>query len=44
MEEGRMKACERTEDLDLDLVSQIYRTDVPRFMRAFLKRWESKRL
>lgn len=40
MDKGEIKAYERQEKLDLDLVSRIYGIDVGGYMRATLERWK----
>ena len=39
MEEGSVKAFEKSEGFDLSLLDRIYQTDVRRFMREAFKRW-----
>lgn len=39
MEQGSVKAFEKTEDLPLSLLDQIYHMDVHRYMREALARW-----
>lgn len=41
MEEGSVKAIEKTEDLPLSLLDQIYQMDVHRYMRESLARWQA---
>lgn len=40
MEEGSVKAYEKSEDFDLALLDHIYQTDVCGFMRKAFKRWK----
>ena len=40
MEEGMVKAFEKTSAFDLSLLNRIYQTDVQGYMREALKRWQ----
>lgn len=43
MENGRIKAFEAVENLDLALINEIYRMDVGEYMKESMKRWEENR-
>ena len=40
MEQGKVKAIEKVENLDLSLISETYGMDVSGYMKSILKRWE----